>query len=82
MTVVFLDQAGPLEKSALERRDLYRSLQKLCTAKGMVGELIAVWEDRFGRTRFIAPPQQHAFFQAVGYGQLRAQVNGSLNAPD
>jgi hypothetical protein len=37
-----------------------------------------VWEDPQGRTRFIAPPQQHPFFQLVNYGQLRAQVNGTI----
>ncbi len=31
-----------------------------------------------GRTRFIAPAPQHPFFQVVNYGQLRAQVNGTI----
>ena len=43
----------------------------------LAGELAVVWEDAQGRTRFIAPPQQHPFFQVVNYGQLRAQVNGT-----
>ena len=38
----------------------------------------SLWEDPQGRTRFIAPPQQHPFFQVVNYGQLRAQVNGTI----
>jgi len=56
----------------------YAALQTAAARAGFAGELAVVWEDPQGRTRFIAPPQQHPFFQVVNYGQLRAQVNGSL----
>jgi hypothetical protein len=56
----------------------YAALQAAAARAGFAGELAIVWEDPERRTRFIAPPQQHPFFQVVNYGQLRAQVNGSL----
>jgi hypothetical protein len=34
---------------------------------------VMVWRDAHGRKQFLAPPEQRAFFRAVGYGQLRAQ---------
>jgi len=56
----------------------YAALQTAAARAGFAGELAMVWEDPQGRTRFIAPPQQHPFFQLVNYGQLRAQVNGTI----
>jgi hypothetical protein len=56
----------------------YAALQAAAARAGFAGELAVVWEDPQGRTRFIAPPQQHPFFQVVNYGQLRAQVNGTI----
>jgi hypothetical protein len=56
----------------------YAAFQSAAARAGFTGELAVVWEDPQGRTRFIAPPQQHPFFQLVNYGQLRAQVNGSI----
>jgi hypothetical protein len=56
----------------------HSALQIAAARAGFAGELAVVWEDSEGRTRFIAPPQQHPFFQVVNYGQLRAQVNGTL----
>ena len=44
----------------------------------MPGDVAAIWEDGAGRTRFLASAQQHPFFELMNYGQLRAQVNGSL----
>ncbi|MGH9647697.1 MAG: hypothetical protein ACRD4E_12880 [Bryobacteraceae bacterium] len=56
----------------------YAALQTAATRAGFAGELAIVWEDPQGRTRFIAPPQQHPFFQVATYSQLRAQVNGAI----
>ena len=82
LAVVFIDLLDPLGKSGQQRMDCYGALAPLCAARGLTGDVIAVWQDSFGRTRFLAPPQQHLFFQAVSYGQLRAQVNDWLTAPD
>ena len=56
----------------------YAALQAAAAREGFTGELAVVWEDPQGRTRFIAPVEQHPFFQVVNYGQLRAQVNGTI----
>jgi hypothetical protein len=70
VVVVFVDQRPSAE--------LYQSLQLSAQQAGLEGNVVAVWPDEFGRTRFLAPPEQHAFFQIVSYDQLRAQINGSL----
>jgi hypothetical protein len=43
--------------------------------------VVAVWPDEMGRTRFLAPQEMHAFFRVVGYDQLRAQINTTLQCP-
>jgi hypothetical protein len=58
----------------------YAGIQTAAAGAGFTGELAVVWEDAQGRTRFLAPPQQHPFFELVNYGQLRAQVNDTLRA--
>jgi hypothetical protein len=35
---------------------------------------VRVWQDRDGRTQFIAPPQQLPFFRSLSFEQLWAQV--------
>ena len=61
--------------------EMYRTLQRSAQQADLAGNVVAVWLDEFGRTRFLAPPEQHAFFQAVSYDQLRAQINTSLACP-
>jgi hypothetical protein len=36
---------------------------------------VLVWKDAEGRKQVLAPPQQQPFFRAVGYDQLRAQLD-------
>jgi hypothetical protein len=61
-----------------DRRNAYTALQTAAARAGFAGELAVVWEYPQGRTRFIAPAPLHPFFQVVNYGQLRAQVNGTI----
>jgi hypothetical protein len=70
MVVVFVD-ARPAPEA-------FADLERRAREAGLEGNLVAVWPDEFGRTRFLAPPPQHPFFQAVSYPQLRAQISGSL----
>ena len=70
VVVVFVDGASAASQ--------YESLQAAAAAAGLDGNIVVVWPDEFGRTRFLAPPEQHAFFQIVDYDQLRAQINGTL----
>jgi hypothetical protein len=70
VVVVFVDRRPAAE--------LYGALERSARAADLEGKVVAVWPDEFGRTRFLAPPEQHAFFQIVSYDQLRAQINGAL----
>jgi hypothetical protein len=44
-------------------------------------DVVLAWQDSFGRTRFIAPVQQHRFFEAMKYDQLLAQADGTVALP-
>ncbi len=59
----------------------YTALERQAKKAGLEGEVVAVWPDEHGRTRFVARPERHAFFQTVGYDQLRAQINAKLELP-
>jgi hypothetical protein len=72
LTVVFVDAAMP------DKLKLYAALHRSVTNLGPGENLVLVWPDEFGRTRFIAPPEQHPFLQVVGYDQLSAQINSKL----
>jgi hypothetical protein len=61
--------------------DLYALLQKSAKEAGLSGQLVTIWPDEIGRTRFLAPPEFHAFFRAAGYDQLRAQITTTLSVP-
>jgi hypothetical protein len=73
LVVVFLDQRPSPE--------LFGALERSAKQAGLAGQVVAVWPDEIGRTRFLAPPQMHAFFRVVGYDQLRAQINTVLPCP-
>jgi len=44
---------------------------------GNAASPVVVWRGADGRKQFLAPAEQRAFFRAAGYGQLRAQVEGT-----
>jgi hypothetical protein len=73
VVVVFLDHRPHAE--------LYSALQSSAKQAGLTGQVVAVWPDEMGRTRFLAPQEMHAFFRVVGYDQLRAQINTTLQCP-
>jgi hypothetical protein len=75
VVVVFLD--GIADPQVYARRH-YAELKSAAAQAGLDGNIVAVWPDELGRTRFLAPPEQHAFFQIADYDQLRAQINGTL----
>jgi len=47
------------------------------TTPGITAGPVTVWKGADGRKQFLAPAEQRAFFRAAGYGQLRAQVEGT-----
>lgn len=73
VVVVFLDERPPLE--------FFGALEHSARQAGLAGQVVAVWPDEMGRTRFLAPQEMHAFFRVVGYDQLRAQINTTLLCP-
>jgi hypothetical protein len=77
VVVVLLDSSFG-DRTPRQRQELHASLAACSARAGLNGNLVAVWRDAAGRTRFLAPPEQHAFFQIVSYTQLEAQVNRKL----
>ena len=77
MLAVFLESTFEI-KSPQDRSEAYAALQAAAARQGFTGEVVALWQDSAVRTRFMAPPQQQPFFEVMKYGQLRAQVNGTL----
>jgi hypothetical protein len=59
--------------------DLYALLKSSAKQAGLSGQVVAIWPDEIGRTRFLAPSGFHAFFRIAGYDQLRAQINTVLH---
>jgi hypothetical protein len=69
LMVVFVEDTGQ------DKHEIYAALYP---SDG--SNLVLVWQDQYGRTRFIAPPEQHPFLQVAGYDQLRAQI-GQIDDP-
>jgi hypothetical protein len=65
-------------KTERERLDFHNALERCAESAGLAGNVVILWQDPSRRTRFIAPPQQHPFFQIMKYEQLMAQVNGAI----
>jgi hypothetical protein len=61
-----------------ERHRVYAAAKAELQRTHPAAEVVLIWRDVAGRTRFIAPVQQHRFFEVVKYDQLRAQVDGSI----
>jgi hypothetical protein len=77
VVVVLLDSS--FDALTLEQKRARHAALQACSARaGLAAPVVAVWQDSQGRTRFLASPEQHAFFQIVSYTQLRAQVNHTL----
>lgn len=75
--VVFVD-AGFDANTAAERRRVYTALQEFLWRTNPAIDIVLVWQDSEGRTRFIAPVQQQRFFEIMKYDQLYAQADGSI----
>lgn len=77
VVVVFLNAAFD-SKTARERQEAHAALESCAARAGLAGNVVLFWKDPRGRTRFVAPPQQHPFFHIMNYDQLRAQAEGTL----
>jgi hypothetical protein len=77
VVIIFLDTSFdrqlPQQQNAVQAR-----LQSAAASAGLAGNVVPVWLDESGRTKFIAPPQQHPFFKNTSFEQLATQVNRTL----
>jgi len=80
VAAVFIDAALERCGGAEGRQRLYTELERSAAEDGGAGGVVALWQDDFGRTRYLASPEQQRFWQAARYEQLRAQVNGEITA--
>jgi hypothetical protein len=75
--VIFLNTTFD-SKPAAEQHGIQVTLQAAARNAGLAGNVVPVWRDPFGRTKFIAPENQHPFFKSVSYEQLALQINREL----
>ncbi len=77
LVVVFLGSDFDT-KTEREKLDFHAGLERCAERAGLAGSVVILWQDPSRCTRFLAPPQQHPFFQIMKYEQLMAQVNGTI----
>jgi hypothetical protein len=75
--IIFLNTAFD-SKAPQAQHAIHMQLQAAAASAGLAGNVVPVWQDSFGRTKFIAPPQQHPFFKTASYEQLAMQINRTL----
>lgn len=64
--------------TAAERQRVYVALQESVWRANPGADVVIVWQDCGGRTKFIAPVQQQRFFEVMKYDQLYAQADGTI----
>jgi hypothetical protein len=77
LIVIFLNTSFD-SKLPQEQHAIHLALQSAATNAGLAGNVVPVWHDPFGRTKFIAPENQRPFFQSASYEQLATQINRTL----
>ena len=77
LALICLNQDPNLE-SQNERECLRGAFADCAERAGIPGHVVLAWRHRSGRSDFAAEPQQRAFFRAVAYDQVSAQVNQTL----
>ena len=77
VVIAFLDSAFD-HKSQNEQNQASAAIQSCSRSAGLAGNVVLVWQDAFGRFKFLAPTNQHAFFKTADYHQLYRQINRRL----
>jgi hypothetical protein len=75
--VVFLNTTFD-QKTEQEKNKIQLALQVCARSAELAGNVVPVWLDSAGNTKFIAPQQQHPFFTTTSYVQLYGEVNKTL----
>jgi hypothetical protein len=77
VVIVFL--ASEFDHKSQRDQNQVRGALQLCSRNaGLAGNVVLVWQDASGRFKFLAPPNQHPFFQTADYFQLHSQINKRL----
>jgi hypothetical protein len=66
------------QRSQPEQNEVGAALQLCSRNAGLVGNVVLVWKDAVGRFKFLAPPNQQAYFKTADYRYLYAQINKRL----
>jgi hypothetical protein len=77
VVIVFLNETFD-HKTDEEQREIQMGLQLCARNAKLAGNVVLLWMDSQGRTRFIAPQRQHPFFKTASYQQLYSQANKTL----
>jgi hypothetical protein len=77
VVIAFLNSSFD-QKSQSEQNEVKAALQVCSHNAGLVGNVVLVWKDAFGRFKFLAPPNQHAYFRTADYPHLYMQINRRL----
>ena len=77
VVIVFLGPA--FEHKTHQQQSEFQAALQICAANaGLAGNVVLVWQDSLQQIKFLAPPQQHAFFKTANYANLYSQVNKKL----
>lgn len=79
LVIVFVDPALVENTTALDQQRICGALETCAARQNLRGAVVPVWQDRYGRTQFIASAEQHPFFQVTAFSQLKAQVNSAVD---
>lgn len=77
VVTAFLDSAFD-HKTQREQSQISAAIQSCSRNAGLAGNVVLVWQDAFGRFKFLAPTNQHAFFKTADCRQLYRQINKRL----
>jgi hypothetical protein len=78
VVIAFLDSSFD-RKSQGDQNRAMAALQFASRSADLAGNVVLMWHDSSGRTKFMAPPNQHPFFRTADYGQLYRQINRRLS---
>jgi hypothetical protein len=65
-------------KSQREQNEVRASLQLCSRGAGLAGNVVIIWQDSYGKFKFIAPPNQHPYFKTADFHLLYRQINKRL----
>lgn len=77
VVIAFLNEAFDRQPDN-EKHRIHNALQLCARRANLAGNVVPVWMDASGNTKFIAPQNQHPFFRSVSYQQLLSQANKTL----